>query len=294
MSAGSFRKNVHQLWGDDGLAWLSTLPTITATLAKQWQLTDLHPAPNLSYNYILLGYQNTQPIALKIGFDAHAVEQELAALQAYNGYGCVQLLASDQEHKALLLERATPGQSLKTLFPHDDDRAVIHAVTIMQQLHAAAIADSLPFKNIQDWLALLDNPPSALATSYHIDKARILSKELLATQTAPVLLHGDLHHDNILASNLGWQAIDPKGVLGEAAYEVGAFIRSPYPELLKQADPKQIMLRRLAIFAELLAIDEQRLHAWSYVQAVLAGCWAMQDGQTDAHIAMAAATLLNH
>jgi streptomycin 6-kinase len=49
-----------------------------------------------------------------------------------------------------------------------------------------------------------------------------LFNELLPSQSEPVLLHGDLHHWNILrATRVPWLALDPKGVVGEPAYEVG-------------------------------------------------------------------------
>jgi len=53
------------------------------------------------------------------------------------------------------------------------------------------------------------------------------------------------------------------------------------------------MWRRLELFAQLLALDQQRLQQWSYVQSVLAACWAMDDGQTDPKMAMVEAELLS-
>jgi streptomycin 6-kinase len=62
--------------------------------------------------------------------------------------------------------------------------------------------------------------------------AESLFRELIASSESPVLLHGDLHHFNILsARRQPWLAIDPKGVAGEPAYEPGALLRNPNPEL---------------------------------------------------------------
>lgn len=75
---------------------------------------------------------------------------------------------------------------------------------------------------------------------------------------------GDLHHDNILQnsddearysfSDGGWLVIDPKGVIGEQAYEVAAFIRNPIPELLTHDDAPTIIHNRITRFAELLEL----------------------------------------
>jgi streptomycin 6-kinase len=291
----TFQENVVQTWGQAGRAWLEQLPRITTILAERWHLTDLQPASNLSYNYILLGYQHSKPIALKIGFDAQALRQEMVALQAYHGIGCVQLIDSTFDmYNALLIERAVPGTSLALLFPEHDDQAVAYAATIMQQLHSAQMPIDVRVPHIQDWLKDLENPHPTLVDHYHLKKAQAMVQHLLATQAAPVLLHGDLHHHNILATSDHWTAIDPKGVVGEPAYEVGAFIRNPLPEILQQQEAAVLLQRRLTLFAQLLGIDYQRLHAWSYVQAVLASCWAMQDGQADvAKIMEEVATILD-
>src|SRR5438067_1309862 len=78
-------------------------------------------------------------------------------------------------------------------------------------------------------------------------QAEAIFAALLATQVAPVLLHGDLHHENILAAaRQPWLAIDPKGVVGEPAYEAGALLRNPLPWLLEQPDPRGVTARRVA------------------------------------------------
>jgi len=71
--------------------------------------------------------------------------------------------------------------------------------------------------------------------------------------------------------------IDPKGVIGEPAYEVVAFIRNPIPELLNHADATNIIHNRIAHFAEFLKLPSQRILDWCFVQAVLSWVWAIED-----------------
>ena len=95
-------------------------------------------------------------------------------------------------------------------------------------------------------------------------------------ETAPqsVLLHGDLHHDNILAHEKDWVVIDPKGVIGEEALE----IRNPFPDLLLMPNVQNIIHNRIHQFAKFLNVDPVRLYYWSYVHAVLSTIWALEDG----------------
>jgi len=71
--------------------------------------------------------------------------------------------------------------------------------------------------------------------------------------------------------------MDPKGVIGEPAYEVAAFFRNPIPELLHHADATTIIYNRITRFSELLGIPAKRILDWCFVQAVLAWVWGLED-----------------
>src|SRR5438128_12681264 len=93
-----------------------------------------------------------------------------------------------------------------------------------------------------------------------LEEAETLYAELSASMAEPVLLHGDLHHDNILsATRQPWLAIDPKGLIGEPAYEVGAWLRNPLPQLLHMPQPGRILARRVDQFAEELGLERTRV-----------------------------------
>ncbi len=85
-----------------------------------------------------------------------------------------------------------------------------------------------------------------------------------------------LHHSTS-DTNEPWLAIDPKGVLGEREYEVGAFMRNPIPRLVTEMNTKQVLSRRLDLLTELTGFDRKRLWGWSFSQAVLAAIWCLED-----------------
>jgi streptomycin 6-kinase len=93
--------------------------------------------------------------------------------------------------------------------------------------------------------------------------------ELCATQRRERLLHGDMHHENVLFDRArGWLAIDPKGVRP---------LRNPCgrPDLFAQPD---VIRRRADLFARTLFIDSARALRWAFAQAVLAAIWQIEDG----------------
>ncbi len=116
-----------------------------------------------------------------------------------------------------------------------------------------------------------------------MERAEGLFAELLPSSTAPVVLHGDLHHDNLLdVGGRGWLAIDPKGVVGEPAYEVGALLRNPERRLVGEGDLRRLLERRVDLLAERLELDRRRVVGWGMAQAVLSAWWSVEDGEGEA------------
>lgn len=264
--------NIIGLYGERGKFWLKNLPELELEAAKVFGLSDLKPIANPTYNYVLSGWQESRPVVLKLGLD---VEHETSALKAFEEFGGVRLLA--QASGALLLERVMPGQSMKSYFPNDEARGVSAVCEIIKKLHQAPVPKGNSFPRLSDWLKILDKDYVQLEQEY-MNKARILRDKLLSISSGDVLLHGDLHHNNILQSSEGWVVIDPKGVIGDAVYDLAVFIRNPIPELLEQSDAIVIIEERIKSFARLLNLDERRIRDWCFVQGVLSIIWAIEDG----------------
>ena len=266
-------KNIINLYGEQGKQWLANLSVLTEQMKIAHGLSNLKPVQNLSYNYVLSGLQGSQLIILKLGFDTDELKREAFALKAFAGFGVIKVLMEDDG--VLLLERAVPGVSLKSYFPEKDHDAIRITCECLKRLHKAPIPHDHHLPHIKDWLTTLDKDLNV--PDYYLHKARRLRDELMMTASTPVLLHGDLHHDNILKNNDDWLAIDPKGVIGDPAYEVAAFIRNPIPELLAHNNVAHIIASRITQFAEILQLSEQRILDWCYVQAVLAWAWTLED-----------------
>jgi streptomycin 6-kinase len=267
-------KNIIALYAYKGEQWLSNLSELTSKIAKKYKLTHLKPVNNLTYNYVLSGFQGSQSVILKLGLDIDGLKREACALKAFAGFGVVSVFAEDDG--MLLLECAVPGESLKTYFPEQDIDAVLITCDCLNRLHQAPIPNDHRFPSIEDWLLALDK--DAHIPTHYLQKARKLRDELMATSATPVLLHGDLHHDNIIKNGNDWVVIDPKGVIGEPAFEVAAFIRNPIPQLLIHDDATSIIEKRIAQFSERLKLPASRISDWYFVQAVLAWVWAIEDG----------------
>lgn len=272
-------KNIINFYGDKGAQWLTNLSPLIAQLEITYGLFNLKSLKNLSYNYVLSGFQGLQPIVLKLGLDNDALKQEALALKAFAGSGTVKLLVENDG--MLLLERAVSGVPLTSYFPENDNEAIQITCECLKRLHQAKLPSTHHFPHVKDWLMALDNHLN-IPTDY-LHKARKLRDELITTSAASVLLHGDLHHGNILQNGDNWIVIDPKGVMGEPAYEIAAFIRNPIPKLLAHPNAQRIIDNRITQFSKILKLSKQRIIDWCYVQAVLAWAWTLEDNGDEAY-----------
>lgn len=276
-----FAQRMIEVYGAAGEAWLRQLPALLVECADRWTLT-IDPPFALSYNYVAPAMRaDGSAVVLKVGFPSRELMSELDALRLYDGRGICRLLDANRDRGALLLERITPGTPLADL--DDDEQRTRIAAQVMRQLWCPAPPDH-SFPTVATWAAGMGrlrarfNGTTGPLPTQLVEQAESLFGKLLGSMGAPVLLHGDLHHWNILAADRQpWLALDPKGLVGEREYEVGAMLRNPLPWLLAQPNPDQILARRIAILAEELGFDRMRLVGWGVAQAVLSAWWMIED-----------------
>lgn len=247
---------------------------------KDWNLI-LEEKPHLSMNGLVAKVRwQDQSYILKIAPE-QGDEHTAAALAHYNGQGAVRLIKSHE--RASLIERAIPGTHLSELVREgQDDRATHILCDVIEKLHSTtSFTGSFPTvedlqKGFDRYLASGDTViPRRL-----VEEARTLYQEMVATQAPPLLLHGDLHHDNVLYdAKRGWLAIDPKGYRGEPCYEIGAMMRNPFGCSQLYQSPEGLK-RRVSIICERLGYDRKRVIHWSFSQAILAGIWSVEDGDS--------------
>ncbi len=254
-----FQKNILNIHKEKGQSWLDDLPNTVSLFAQKWNLTDIIPVDNLSYNYVLSATQGLKPVILKLSLDSEDLKREAEALQAFTGYGGIDII--NYQSNALLMTQAIPGHSLKDYLPERCDEALKIACRIAKRLHQAPIPKNNSFLTIENRFTYLDldwNIPID-----HLKRAKLLKQQILAMSGQRVLLHGDLHHDNILANGNDWSVIDPKGVVGYPINEVWSFVT--------------VIEKDLAFVAEYFDFKLSDVVKCYYVHAVLAACWAVED-----------------
>lgn len=245
---------------------------------REWRIT-VEMTLETESAFLAFGTRGNEPVVLKVLRSPGNEWRVGEILEAFDGGGTVRVFASVPG--AVLLERLTPGSSLVPLVldGRDAEATEVIAQVIQRMTHPRQ-----PFRppptveelgnGFRRYLAGDDTQvPISL-----VERAQRTYLALCGSQQRKRLLHGDLQHYNVLLdSHRGWLAIDPKGVVGEIEYEVGASLRNPVerPDLFASASAVE---RRLGIFADRLAIDADRALRWAFSQAVLSTLWSIEDG----------------
>ena len=270
--------NAEGVWGDQGRQWLAALPGLIAEITRDWQLTVERPLPMTFHWVARVTRADGTPAVLKVGVVDGHLDAEAEALRIFAGRGAVRLLAEDRKRGALLMSSADPGTPAADLVPSDDQAATAALIEAGRRLHRPPPPGcTLPHLrdhggSLRRYLAQGDGPvPRAL-----VERAARLFDELCATAPADRVLHGDLHHGNVLhAGPDGWLAIDPAGLVGDPGFDCGAMLYNPDPEL---RDPELLMLvpGRVEQLAEGFGLSVERVRAWGFVMGVLSEVWTVE------------------
>ena len=252
--------------------------------AREWSLVVSDTFETES-SVIAFGSHHHQSVVLKVIKRPGDEWRSGEILEAFDGNGVARVV--NRAPGAVLMERVRPGNSLvdMTLNGRDEEATDILAGVIRQMSGRGSAGSPLKLPDscttVQDWgkgferyLATgVDEIPMDL-----VEAAYRVYSNLCATQREPKLLHGDLQHYNVLFdSGRGGLAIDPKGVVGELEFEIGAAVRNPSerPELFLSSSTIE---RRLEQFTSKLNLDFERTLGWAFAQAVLSAIWAIEDG----------------
>ena len=278
----NFARTVVELDGDEGVAWLQRLPDLIDACEQRWSITVGPPFMPLTYNYVAPAVRaDGTNVVLKLGFPSSELDSEVAALRLYDGHGAAQLLEVDPDQNVFLLEQLEPGTRLRTL--PDGEQATTIATGVMRQLWQAGPVDDalVPLGKWTAGLARLRPTFGGTTGPFPtrlVEQAEALFAELLGSMGRPVVLHGDLHHDNILAAQRQpWLAIDPKGLVGEAEYETATWILNTVMDNASPVETRRIVARCIDQLAEELGFDPARIHAWTLAHAVLSAWWIVED-----------------
>ena len=257
-----------------GREWLHELPSGIARCVQKWELKLESPYEQSCVSIVFPAtLPDGSPAVLKIQWPHPESDHEAEALRVWNGNGAVRLYDYDAEEHALLLERCEPGDHLSKV---DAEQAMKVLIEILPRLWVAA---AKPFRTLaeecNEWKQQLPASWELAGRPFEraLLEAALEAMDIVsATQGTQVLLHQDLHADNVLrARREPWLAIDPKPLVGEREFSLAPIIRD-----YDFGHSRAGVIHRLDRLTVALRLDRERCRLWALAQTL---AWGVEDAR---------------
>jgi streptomycin 6-kinase len=259
--------------------WLERVPDLVSECVEEWGLTLGEPYVAGAAGYtVRADLRDGTPAVLKVIYPHREAEHEAEALRVWDGDGAVRVLGYDEERWAMLLERCEPGTLLARQEP---EQALNVFVALLPRLWRKVGAPFRPLADEASWW--IDYLPGEWERAGKPFERRLLDetigrlRELIGTQGEQVLLHQDLHGDNVLAAEREpWLVIDPKPLLGEREFAVAPIVRDP-----ELGHSRKDVLSRLDRLTSELGLDRGRARDWTVGQTI---AWSLDTSYLPQHV----------
>jgi streptomycin 6-kinase len=259
--------------------WLERVPELVAECVEEWELELGEPYEAGAAGYaVRAALTDGTPAVLKLIYPHREAEHEADALELLGGNGAVRLLARDDAHSAMLLERCEPGTALA----ENGGETALDVLVELLPRHWVRAGE--PFHTLAEEAAWwIDELPEQWEQSGRAIERRLVDtavdalRSLSESQGEQVLLNQDLHGDNVLAAEREpWLVIDPKPLVGEREFAVAPIVRS-----FELGSSKADVLYRLDRLTSELGLDRERARGWTIGQTM---AWAFDSDYSETHI----------
>ena len=231
------------------------LRTTAVEVAREWgvPLGERITAGRFSF----VAYAGDDAVLKVVPIEDDEADHEADALALLGGDGAVRLLRHDRARRAILIERARPGDDASYLSEYEAIRVAIAAA---RKLWRPA-ESGRPFGWIGD---LVPRWLDKAGDHYLVRQAR----EIYATMhpSDATLVHGDFHHHNLLRHGDEWVVIDPKPMVGEPESDVPTFLWNP----IGHQPTREGVERWIGAFAD-AGLDANLLRKWAIVRGTYLG-----------------------
>jgi streptomycin 6-kinase len=236
---------------------------------ERWQLVPDGDPIITTTSRLLPVRSGGAPAMLKIAI----VEEERRGgrlMTWWNGQGAVRILAYGED--AILMERAEDDLSLTDIARDDEASRII--CDVLSRLHAPRGRPPPALVSLAQWFEELERAAETHRGIFRV--ALATASNLLATQRDVVVLHGDMHHGNVLNfGSRGWLAIDPKGLIGERYFDYANSLCNP--DNVTATMPGRLA-RQVRVIADTANLERSRLLAWVVAWAGLSAAFSLDDG----------------
>ncbi len=238
---------------------------------KQWELSELEFKPEFSTNSLIFYAVSKQygNVILKILLPDN-FDKEIPTLILFQGENFCKLYEYSLEDKVYIMERIVPADTLYESAPRNERIKI--AGEIFKELHKTDFPDRT-FPTYIEWLEAgkegTKNRKDCEGLYPYLDSAERMLADICQKYSRKLLLHGDLHHENILKNEKGsYTVIDPKGVTGDPIFDLSRFILDEFRDDLT-SEPKDVIIDFVQKLGDSVGIPCEILLRCLYIETVI-------------------------
>lgn len=238
---------------------------------KPWELSEIEFQKSLSTNSLVFYAVSKQygRVILKAlinsGFD-----KEILACKLFQGENFCKIYEYSLEDQVYIMERIMPADTLYESAPRNDRIKIVGRV--FKGLHKTDIPDSA-FPTYSEWFEAgkegTKNRKDCEDLYQYLYSAERMLADINQKYSRNLLLHGDLHHENILKNENGsYTVIDPKGVIGDPVFDLSRFILDEFRDDLT-SEPKDVIIDFVQKLGDSVGIPCEILLRCLYIETVI-------------------------
>lgn len=253
--------------------------------ADRWKLEEVSCLYEKETRAVYSAYtKEWGSVIVKINEDKKELKSGYELLQALNGAGCCRAYALDAGDGVAVLEQIFPGHTLRA--EQNPQKRVEAFCEVFRKIHGTGL-NGREHDTYMDWLErakqYCGNSSAAAEVRKKIQRAYQIGKELFEKYPERVLLHGDLHHDNILLGGRGYCMIDPKGVIGPPIFDIPRFLLNEF-DYVSEEETKAHIKMIIGLLAQKTGYEEADMERLLFMEGMLDMVWCMEDGEYTAEL----------
>jgi streptomycin 6-kinase len=249
---------------------------------QEWELSSIAWQDGVSTAHVAMCESPAGAAVLKVSIEPGMISDEAEALDHFGTSIAPEVFQVSQANEAILLSRIDSGGDLSSLYPNAAQEIDVWLPLFKKIVDRSDVPSGFPY--LSEYAHAFDH---ALSRRIPSDVSRLMqiasdSRQILMAPTGQNrLLHGDLHHFNILLDiKSGWKMIDPHGVIGNPLYELGAFLRNPWVACYQEPGLFDRLEERVNILAERLYLPVQVISEFGFFGAAISIAWTLEGDGT--------------
>ncbi len=274
-------KHITAICGAKGVHWFDELPRTIRRLEEKWEVTVGEPFPGIEFNYVAEAVRSGgENVVVKISPPYERIEifQEAKYLRLREGEGAIKVFEVDREAKAILLERAHPGEAMFHHFEADPAGCIGPVIKVLESVLRPPPRDMSDVELLDNWFARFQRYKDTTFPGDAAAKATAIYGRLSKQPVRTYYLHGDFHPGNIVTSHRSrFLAIDPKGIVGHIGYDIAVFLNNLHWWQKGKDDVLETLQFAIDQFSSAFGIKESEIREWAFAYMVIGAWWNFDD-----------------